>query len=72
MVRPASAMSQRTTTLSAGLYHSLAVKPDGTLWAWGRNDYGQLGDGTVTEKHCPVRIGAGNNWMSGAAEVSIP
>jgi len=32
--------------LAAGGYHSLAIKPDGSLWAWGYNGTGQLGDGT--------------------------
>src|SRR3972149_1622328 len=31
--------------VSAG-YHSLALKQDGTVWAWGKNDYGQIGNGT--------------------------
>jgi len=35
--------------VAAGRYHSLAVKKDGTLWAWGRNDFGVMGDGTATE-----------------------
>ena len=36
--------------VAAGYYHSLAVKTDGTVWAWGDNDYGQLGDGTTTTR----------------------
>ena len=31
--------------IAAGSSHSVALKSDGTLWTWGRNDYGQLGDG---------------------------
>ena len=31
--------------VAAGQYHSLAVKSDGTVWAWGRNSAGQLGNG---------------------------
>jgi len=31
--------------VSAGSQHSMAVKSDGTLWAWGNNHYGKLGDG---------------------------
>ena len=31
--------------IAAGYSHSLALKPDGTVWAWGYNNYGQLGDG---------------------------
>jgi alpha-tubulin suppressor-like RCC1 family protein len=36
--------------------HSLAVMSDGSLWAWGSNDYGQLGDGTKSLKSSPVKI----------------
>ena len=47
---------------STGCFHSAAIKTDGTLWAWGGNASGQLGDGTTTEKHSPIQIGSGNNW----------
>lgn len=40
-----------------------AIKTDGTLWVWGRNSYGQLGDGTRTNRSSPVQtIAQGNNW----------
>lgn len=35
--------------------HSLALKSDGTVWAWGRNTSGQLGDGTLVSRYTPVR-----------------
>ncbi len=34
--------------VSAGVFHAMALKPDGTVWAWGQNSNGQLGDGTKT------------------------
>ena len=48
-------------SLSIGRYHSLLVKNDGSLWAWGANDYGGLGDGTKTEINVvvPKQIGTG-------------
>jgi alpha-tubulin suppressor-like RCC1 family protein len=41
--------------IAAGLWHSLAIKKDGTVWAWGRNYFGALGDGTETSRRLPVR-----------------
>ena len=35
----------------------------GTLWAWGLNNYGQLGDGATTNKTSPVQIGTASNWV---------
>jgi alpha-tubulin suppressor-like RCC1 family protein len=46
------------TKISAGDYHSLALKSD-TLWAWGNNEYGQLGDGTNLNRSSPMQIGSG-------------
>jgi len=42
--------------VAAGGYHSLALKSDGTVWAWGWNIYGELGDGTTTQHNSPVQI----------------
>lgn len=44
--------------------HTLAIKTNGTLWAWGANTYGQLGDGTTTQQLSPVQIGTGTNWAN--------
>ena len=43
-------------SLSAGTYHTLAVRSDGTVWAWGWNGLGQLGDGTTTDRPAPVKV----------------
>jgi len=42
--------------ISAGSRHSMAIKTDNSLWAWGHNSYGQLGDGTNQFRENPVRI----------------
>jgi hypothetical protein len=43
--------------VDGGYAHTLWVKSDGTLWAWGYNLYGQLGDETIIHRHSPVRAG---------------
>ena len=49
--------------VEAGRLVSCGVKTDGTLWTWGRNNYGQLGDNTTDDKSSPVQIfGGGTNW----------
>lgn len=40
--------------VSAGVSHSLGLKSDGTVWAWGSNDSGKLGNGSYTGSYVPV------------------
>jgi alpha-tubulin suppressor-like RCC1 family protein len=51
-------------------YFSLAITTDGSLWAWGANNYGQLGDGTVTERLSPVPVLENGSFMTGISEVA--
>jgi alpha-tubulin suppressor-like RCC1 family protein len=51
--------------IAAGAQHSLALKNDGTVWAWGANSYGQLGDGTATHRKYPVQT-----LMGGAVAIT--
>jgi alpha-tubulin suppressor-like RCC1 family protein len=51
-------------SVAAGWAHTLAVKSDGTLWAWGANFYGQLGDGSNTNRPAPVPVGTETQWAS--------
>ena len=53
-----------SSQFSSSGYGPLAVKTNGTLWSWGRNNYGQLGDGTVAQKNSPVQIGSLTTWSS--------
>ena len=49
--------------VSCGYQHTSAIKTDGTLWMWGINAYGQLGDNTTVAKRTPVTTFAGGtNW----------
>ncbi|MGB9179636.1 MAG: hypothetical protein WCB68_10375, partial [Pyrinomonadaceae bacterium] len=59
-------------SVSGGFIYSLALKSDGTVWAWGYNAYGQLGDNTFTTRATPVQVlgpgGAGT--LSGVIAIS--
>jgi alpha-tubulin suppressor-like RCC1 family protein len=49
--------------VAGGNYHTAAIKTDGTLWAWGYNLQGQIGDNTTVSKSSPVTtVGGGTNW----------
>jgi hypothetical protein len=49
--------------VACGLNHTAAIKTDGTLWTWGRNIEGQLGDNTIINRSTPVTTFAGGtNW----------
>ena len=51
-------------TVSAGATHSVALGANGTVWAWGSNSYGALGDGTITRRHTPVQAQNLNNVIA--------
>lgn len=64
---PSLVNAQCWQTLSAGMDHTVAVQSDGTLWAWGFNESGQLGDGTTAEKQIPTQIGTDSDWKTVSA-----
>lgn len=43
-------------TVAAGANHTVVVKPDNTVWVWGANSGGQLGDGTTTLRSTPIQV----------------
>jgi len=52
--------------IAAGAGHSLALKNDGTVWSWGFNQLGQLGDSTTMDRNIPVKV----IGLTGITEVS--
>jgi len=64
-------ITDNSSKLAAGVYHTLAIKSDGTLWAWGCNEYGQLGDGTTTDRLTPVPIMNGVKSVAACDESSF-
>ena len=61
------------TSVAAGNGFTLAIRSSGvlgnsnTLWAWGANSFGQLGDGTTDNKFVPTQIGTNTKWLQVSA-----
>jgi alpha-tubulin suppressor-like RCC1 family protein len=55
---PAQAQTQQTyiAAMNGGGEHNIMLKPDGTVWAWGWNDSGQVGNGTTTDTYVPYHV----------------
>jgi len=48
--------SNKIIAVALGYYHSIALAADGSVYSWGYNFYGQLGDGSTTQRNTPVRV----------------
>ncbi|WP_376753776.1 RCC1 domain-containing protein [Candidatus Southlakia epibionticum] len=65
-------MAAKTITqISAGAGHSLALASDGTVYAWGQNTYGQLGNNVTTNSSSPVAVQTTGTPMAGKSIVNI-
>jgi len=62
------AMVQEIVQIAAGRSHTVVLKKDGSIWAWGNNRNGQLGDDTTTDRWTPKRIGNENDWAQITAD----
>jgi alpha-tubulin suppressor-like RCC1 family protein len=60
-------LSNEWKRINAGDNFSTAIKNDGTLWVWGYNNRGQLGDNTTLDRSSPVQTVAGGTWKQSAA-----
>ena len=61
---PAKLMDD-VVSVSLGYLHAAAIKRDGSLWTWGDNSHGELGDGTTESSTTPVKV------MDGVSAVSL-
>ncbi|RHO96656.1 hypothetical protein DW004_14535, partial [Firmicutes bacterium AF36-3BH] len=57
--------------IAAGAYHNLALAKDGTVWTWGYNYHGQLGNGTTANSSLPVKVKIGGGSVDLTGVVSI-
>jgi|GEM_PF-6710226 len=53
---PVQANISGVAAIAAGGYHTAALKNDGTVWSWGYNQFGEVGDGTLTMRKSPVQV----------------
>ncbi len=67
-----AAFNTHVIAVSSSHGHTLALTDDGKVWAWGRNNEGQLGDGTTTNRNLPqpVLVSIGGAQLSGVIQVS--
>ena len=49
--------------ISAGFQYSLALKNNGTIWSWGFNGNGEIGNGNTNQQNLPTQIGSSNQWI---------
>ncbi|CAM3098780.1 right-handed parallel beta-helix repeat-containing protein [Rariglobus hedericola] len=69
-VLTASAPLTNAVMVAAGASHSAALKTDGTVWTWGANNYGQLGDGTTTNRTRAAQVATVSGPLTGIIEIS--
>lgn len=59
---------EQVKLIAVGAFHNLALQEDGALWAWGNNEYGQLGTGDTQPRSQPIPV----QGLSGLTLVCFP
>ena len=49
--------------MTTGGWHTCAVTTAGTAYCWGANDFGELGDGTITTRTRPTAVAGDTSWL---------
>ncbi len=62
-----NSQAQCWQSVSVGYSHVTAIANNGTLWTWGMNHFGQLGDGTQLTRTTPIQIGTDTDWKTVSA-----
>ncbi|MEO7117859.1 MAG: hypothetical protein ABIZ34_02680, partial [Candidatus Limnocylindrales bacterium] len=67
-------MLTNVTAITAGLYHTCALRTDATVWCWGYNEHGELGDGTTGDANfarlLPVHVRRGSGILTNVMAIS--
>jgi alpha-tubulin suppressor-like RCC1 family protein len=61
---PSALASGAWAKVALGEVHTCGIQTDGTLWCWGFNLRGQLGDGTAVDKSVPTQVGTDTDWVA--------
>ena len=62
---------KKIISISAGIFHTVALDEEGKVYTWGHNGNGQLGDGTTEESNVPICISNKENELKGKKIISI-
>lgn len=63
--------AQAAMAVTTGGHHTLLIKSDGSLWTWGWNSPGQLGDGTSNTNPVPTQVGSGFSTLAAGLRHSL-
>src|SRR4030042_5195556 len=69
VIFPSFVKAEVIPQIAAGYTQTVVLKSDGTIWGWGDNAAGKLGDGTTTQRLSPVQeISGASDWVAIAAD----